>query len=276
MRSSSPCTSSVTACRRSRTAASSRRTRCSSSLRLARCASARPRATRASRHGGVDRGERGGQRVGDARGGRELGATHDGAARGIGCGLLLGVELPFHGPHAGLLGAHALLRGLESQPGLDLGLACLLERGERAVAGGRVEHRPFDRPGVLERGLRLVGGPFGVADALLGVRGRLLEAGRLRLDGLGLHACPVQLLRALRELASKSRSAASACFACSFERSRIGALLGEVEAGRARSRRAGPRAGHRHGRARRRARSGSARDPVRRARRSGRRRCRPS
>ena len=182
-------------------------------------------------HRGVDRRERGGQRVGDPGGGGELGPAHDGPPSGIRCGLLLGLELPLHGADPRLLGAHPLPRGLEPQARLDLGLTRTLERGERAVAGRGVEHRPGDRPGLLERELRLVGGALGVGDAFLGVRGGLLEACRLGLGGLGLHAGPVQLLGASRELRVELAQGRERLLGLLLRPLEDGALLGEVEPG---------------------------------------------
>ena len=150
--------------------------------------------------GGVDGGEGGGQRLGDARGRLQLCATDDGAARGIRCGLLLGLELALHRPHPRLLGAHALLRRLEPEACLDLALTSLFECGERAIAHRDVEHGACDGRRGFERGLRLVGGALRLDDALLRGRGRVLESRCLGDGRLRPYAGAIELLGALGEL----------------------------------------------------------------------------
>ena len=191
-------------------------------MRLARSASARPSATRASAtEASTDASAAGSEsatRAAAASWARRMTARR--AASAAAC--CSASNCRSMRADARLLGAHPLLRGLEPQARLDLGLARALERGERAVARGGVEHRPRRRLEPLQRELRLVGGAFGVGDALLGVRGGLLEACRLGLApprparGRG-SSCSVR--RA--SCASNSRRAASACLACSFDRSRM-------------------------------------------------------
>ena len=244
MRSSRPCTSSVTACRRSRTAVSSRRTACSSSLRLARSASARPSATRASATEASTEASAGGQRPRRRGAAASSWARRTTARRAASAAAWRSASnCALHRPDARLLGPHPLLRGLEPQARLDLGLARRLERGERAVARGRVEHGSGVGSSRARARLRLVGGALGVGDALLGVRGGLP---RRSASASAASACTrARLSCSVRcaSCASNSRRAASACLDCSFDCSRICALLGELEAGCARSRRAPPRGG---------------------------------
>ena len=101
---------------------------------------------------------------------------------------------------ARLFGPDPLARRLESQLGLDLGLAGALEGDQGHLALSRLEYGTRAGCRLVECAPRLGGSGLGLGDPVLGVGGGLEEPLGVRLGGLGLHTRPIETLGALRQL----------------------------------------------------------------------------